>query len=560
MRISITVALLCAVLAAPAAALETARSLAASGAPHLALGRIEQQQPRESNAPRWAEWEALRLALLVDLRRYDEVLRRADALPASMTPAFARSCLLSAARAAIAAGQGARARAHAVRVLWQLEPEPAEQRTARLLVIESYLAERQGETAFHAMLRFGQDYRPLEPAIASRFVDALLDLDLDREALNWLASLDETGAVKLRLRLRGGLIGADAAIAQARARLAPRRKAPGDPGYWRVLAEAAARKGDDALRVEALERLLDQAGASETRDAGAQAGELWKAYLAYARAVANRGQMLTGDDKAWADLAARRLRASAVEARALFAFLARNARDNGARHAAQHQLAFSLYQSGVDYAPLLLFADVPVDTLDPKARHLLGEIASRRDRPALAARYWQGLAAPQGGDAQEWQLRLAEAQWRSGAAEAAVATVRGIARSPAPLTRAAAARVLALAREAAAAGSPAPAEEMLSAVLPLAAGNDARLLLGALGGIAESAAQFARAADYFLRAALADASRSADALAVQARLSAAMNLARAGYREDARAQYQWLLKYAKDPAQLDAARRELARL
>ena len=41
---------------------------------------------------------------------------------------------------------------------------------------------------------------------------------------------------------------------------------------------------------------------------------------------------------------------------------------------------------------------------------------------------------------------------------------------------------------------------------------------------------------------------------------AAANLARAGYREDARAQYQWLLKNAKDPSQLETARRELARL
>jgi len=47
---------------------------------------------------------------------------------------------------------------------------------------------------------------------------------------------------------------------------------------------------------------------------------------------------------------------------------------------------------------------------------------------------------------------------------------------------------------------------------------------------------------------------------LRARFSAAANLARAGYREDARAQYQWLLRNAKDPSQLETARRELARL
>jgi len=39
-----------------------------------------------------------------------------------------------------------------------------------------------------------------------------------------------------------------------------------------------------------------------------------------------------------------------------------------------------------------------------------------------------------------------------------------------------------------------------------------------------------------------------------------MSLARAGYRDDARAQFQWLLKHSKDPAQFEAARRALSRM
>jgi hypothetical protein len=557
----ILLALICLALANAAAALETARGLAASGAPHLALGRVEQLQPREPTAPRWAEWEALRLALLVDLKRNDEVLKRAAALPSSIAPALLRSCLLSVARAAVATGQGARARAYAARVLWQLEPDPAEARSTRLLVIDSYLAERAGDAAFHAMLRFEQDYRPLEPAVAGHFTGALLDLGLDKEAVNWLGSLADTSAVKLRVRLRAGLIGVDAAIAQARGRLAPRQKREDAAGYWLVLAEAAQRKGDDALRVEALERLLDRAGADDGRAAAAQASGLWEAYQARAQAIANRSQMLAGDDKAWSDLAARRLGTNAVESRALFAYLARNGRESETRFNAQHQLAFSLYQGGLDHAALHLFSEagIAVETLDSKVRHLLGEIAAKRDRPGLAVRFWQGLAVPPKTDAQEWQVRLAEAQWRSGATDAAVSTLRAMAKSSAPLSRPATARVLALSREAAAAGQPAKAEEMISAVLPLAAGNDARVLLNALGGIAESAAQFARAADYFLRAALPDGFPATDPLALQARLGAATNLARAGYREDARAQFQWVIANSKDTAQRELARRELAR-
>jgi len=39
-----------------------------------------------------------------------------------------------------------------------------------------------------------------------------------------------------------------------------------------------------------------------------------------------------------------------------------------------------------------------------------------------------------------------------------------------------------------------------------------------------------------------------------------MSLARAGYRDDARAHFQWLLKNSQNPAQIEAARRALSRL
>src|SRR5688572_16146319 len=157
--------------------------------------------------------------------------------PAGAAQAALRQSLLSEMRSAIAAGQPATARARAARLLWQLDPTPDEARAARLVVIDSYLAEQQGDTAFRAMLRFDQDYRPLDRATAGRFVAGLLDLGLHREAVNWLAALDDAGALKLRLRLHAGLVKPDAAIAQARARAAK----GGGAEWWRVLADAAER-------------------------------------------------------------------------------------------------------------------------------------------------------------------------------------------------------------------------------------------------------------------------------------------------------------------------------
>ena len=560
MRIWLALMLLASAGAAPA--LETARGLAASGAPHLALARVEQLQPREPAAPRWAEWEALRLALLVELKRNDEALKRAAALPDNLPQPALRLCLLAAARAAVAAGQGAQARAYAVRLLWQLDPAAEEARATRLLVIESYLAEGQGDTAFRAMLRFEQDYRPLEREIAGRFVGALLDLRLDKEAVNWLASLEDAGATKLRLQLRTGLISPDAAIAQARAQLSRHAKTGGGTDYWLVLAEAAARQGNGALRIEALERLLNHAGGNEARGPRTPARELWQGYLAEAQATTNRNQLLAGDDTAWTDFAARRLGTNPYEARALFAYLMRNGRGVDTRLGAQLQLAFSLYQGGLDYSALHLFGDgdIAAEALDPQARYLLGEMAETRNAPALALRYWQGLAAPPNSGPGEWHIRVATLQWRAGAAEAAVGTMRALAKQERALPGPVANRALALGREMLAAGKAGLAEEMLAALLPLVTGEPARDMLYALGGIAESAAKFERAADYYLRSALAQGPQAPDARALQARLAAAANLARAGFRDDARAQFQWVIGNSKDAAQIELARREMSRL
>ena len=554
----IPIALICLAFAGAASALDTARNLAASGAPRLALARVEQLQPTDPGAARWAEWEVLRLGLLVEVGRNDEALKRAAELPSNLPQPALRQCLLAAARAAVAAGLGATVRTYAARLLWQLEPTADEARTARLLVIEGYLAERQGDTAFRAMLRFDQEYRPLDRATVERFVGALLAAGMEKEAINWLAGLDDAGALKLQLRLRTGLIAPDAAVTQARAQIAK----GGAPEYWQVLADAAVKQGDGVLRVEALERLLHAAGDDRPQRRQAQATGLWQAYSLAAQAAANRNGLLAGDDNAWLDFAARGLGATPPQSRALFAHLARNGAARETRFSAQLQLVFSLFQSGLDHTALGLFGEehAAPETLDPQARYLLGSMAESRNEPVLAVRFWQGLAVPPGVGPEEWQVRLAVMQWRADMPAAALDTMRALSKQAKALPDPVAGRAAALAHEMLAAGKPGPAEELYTMLLPRAGRGHAREILFALGGIADSSARHPLAADYFLRAALIDESRATDALALQARLAAALALVRAGYRDDARAQFQWLLKNLKDPAQIETARRELSRL
>src|SRR5262245_895577 len=410
MRLVCTLILLVCSSAAPA--LETARALAASGAPHLALARVEQLQPRELAAPRWAEWEALRLTLLVAVGRNADALQRAGALPANMPAPQLRESLLAAARAGVAAGESAVARRYAARVLWQLEPSAQEGRTIRLLVIESYVAERRGDPAFSAMLRFQQDYSPLDSATGERFVEGLLALGMEKQAVNWLATIDDAAPVKLMLRLRTGLASAESVEAQARAALAK----GGAPGFWRVLAESAQRRKDAALRVEALEQLVNVDEEGPGNKPSALAKELWEAYFAGAREAANRVQMLTGDDTAWSDYAGRQVGTNPSLARSFFAHLAMRARERGTQSNAQLQLAYSLQQSHLERTALRLFEAFGSgeSSIDGQTRYLLGAMAERAHQPSVAARYWKGIPAPPGVSAEEWQARLAAAYWRGG--------------------------------------------------------------------------------------------------------------------------------------------------
>ncbi len=541
-----------------ASALDTARGLAASGAPGLALARIEELQPRDPAAPLWAEWEALRMRLLVGLGRHAEALKRAEALPASMPRPLLRACLLAAAQAGVASGQGATARRHAARMLWQLEPSAEETRATRLTVIDSYVADRQGETAFRAMLRFQQDYAPLDRAIAARFVEALLALDMEKQAVNWLASLDDASPVKLMLRLRTGLTGSSGVAAQARAELAK----GGGPGYWRVLAEVAQREKDTLLRIEALERLLEFGEETAAQAPAPLAAELWHAYLAGAQEAANRNQMLIGDDSAWSDFAARRLASSPQLSRAFYAYLVQRGREREARLNAQLQLVYSLQQARLERAALRLFEGARTDdgALDAQARYLLGAMAERSNLPALAGRFWKGLATPPGVSEEDWQSRLAAVYWRGGMNDAAVTTLRGLLSAGKMLPPDTARQVTVLVQEMIAAGKSDQADGLLRGLLPLTDARQQRDILFTLGRMAENGMRFQLAADYYLRSALLAGARAPDALAMQARLAAALNLARAGYRDDARAQFQWLLQNATDPAQREIARRELAKL
>ena len=565
MRRSTLIVLLCLCAAGVRAqgasdAFEIAQRFADAGAWQAALARVDQLQPAAATAPRWGDWEQLRCTLMYRLNRHQELARRIAALPAAAPPGVARFCLMQGARAAIAVAQGAAARDLLARLLWQNETAAEELRQARLLVIETYLAEDKPREAYALMLRFQQDYKAVDRETAARFVDALLAHGMDKEAVNWFSQLDDASPVKLLLRLQTNLITPDAAITQARSGLA--RNSAAVP-YWVVLQYAASAQRNSMLHVEAMENLLQLATDKSPERLAALAGDLWTAYAAAAQEMANQEKLLVGDEANWSDFGARRAGANPTTGRAFFAYLALASKVRATRQSAQLQLVYSLQGSKLGLTAVRLFTDAtrfPVSQLDPQARFLLGSMAAEHNLQEAAARFWIGLGAPPNLDADEWNLRLAQSLVRAGAATAGGDALRALIAGKGTLAPELMRRAIAVVVELQDSGHYKTGDELYRALLPLAALRERRDILYGIARIAEANYDFPRAADHFLEAALMLDARAPDALAINARILAGANLGRAGLKDDARTQFNWLLRNVKDAEKLETIRRELQKL
>ena len=540
-------------------AFEVTQRFADAGAPQIALARVELMQPAAPAASRWGDWEQLRCALLSRLGRHQDLTRRVAALPAGAPDTVVRACLLQGARAALANAQAAIARNFLARLIWRQDPSTDEIRHARLLVIETYLSEDKPQDAYALMLRYQLDYKPVDRDTAARFVDALLAVGMEKEAINWFSQLDDASPLKLLMRFKTNLIAPDAAIAQARAALAKNNNV----AYWIVLQHAAAVQKNRLLHVEALENLLQLTADKPAERLTAISAELWNSYAAAAQDVANQNQLLVGDDAGWADYAARRSAASASAGRALFAYLARQSKVRATRQSAQLQLVFSLQSAKLGLTAIRLFEDAarfPVAQLDPQARFLLGGLAVDGNQPAAAARYWQGLATPPTLEPDEWRIRLAAVMVRAGIAEPGADVLRALIAGKKTLPVDVMQRAVAAVQELQDTGFFKTADELYRALLPLAAARERREILFGLARIAESFNDFQNAADYFLEAALLVDARAPDIFSINARIAAASNLGRAGLKDDARTQFEWLRRTVKDAEKLELIRREMQKL
>jgi len=527
---------------------ELASRLAQEGAAQLALAHVEAAQPARADGARWAGWELLRLSLLTRLDRPQDVLRRVAELPRETSADTLQTANRLAAMAALKLGQGAAARGYLARLFWQSELTQKQHQEARQLVARSYIVEGRPADAYPVMLRLRQDYPPVAPDLLEAYLQALLQAGLAEQAAEWLPQLRDTNPLNLLVRLDAGLLAPQAVVEAARQ---AQQKKPA-AANWTVILKAGQLQKNAAWQAEAQEQLLAVPKASGADD-------LWQAYLAHAETAANQLNLLTGDDAAWSEQANQQAQLSPATARALLAYLARRAKDAALRADAQLRLISSLVEQKLGMTAIRLFEQGTANDLAPAARYSLGEAAAQAGNYAFAARLWQGLdPAPADIPAQQWQLRRAEVLVKGGAYGAGSEALRELLPAKEPLTPDAAARVRETALELQDAGQEAAAQQAFQLLLPEAPASMQRDILARLGAMAENRKDYKLAADYFLQAALLPG--APDASASNARFAAAANLARAGFRQDAKAQYQAVLKTSKDAAQQESARRALSRL
>lgn len=524
--------------------IESVARLANAGAMQLALDKVERLQPPKPDKERWPAWEALRLTLLARLNRHQELLARLEKIPADAPADLMRQARFLGAQAALVTGKPALARVYLLALLWNAGTSEETYRQARLLVIDSYLDEGNQREGYLAMLRYQQDFQGLPPERVVKYVGALAGGGMEKEAVAWLAYLDQNHPLRLQVQLKTGLLAADAASGQARAALKKMPTATAAAGYWTVLGQTAAMNGNFTAAIEAQEQSLNLQPL-EDKNAASRKDALWKQYQAAARDVGNREHLLAGDDPAWLNLAASLPATKAPLARALLAYLTLNARPPEIRREAQSQLATALLKQKLGRTALLLFDDAekfPAHSFTAEARYLLGETALQARQYQGASRFWKDLPAPKGESADGWQLKLVGVHYRAGqpadAGQALERLLAGKNKLAADIQR----RSIELARHLLDDKEPVTeaAEHFLTSLLlarvldPLQQ-REALLLLGRSG---EIRGDFKLAADYFLQAATLIDAKAKDPVVQSARQQAVANLVKAGFKEDASAVLQ----------------------
>ncbi|HEY8553248.1 MAG TPA: hypothetical protein VIL43_01760 [Burkholderiales bacterium] len=531
--------------AAPSdAALERVDALIASRAWHLARRALE-SVPAD-DAALVEELERRRLLVYRHLSDIDALAARVAQLPPEASPELRRWAQEQLVEAALAAGDLERARA-ALAQLAQEAPAGAAHEW-QLRFVRAALDAGRSDEALAALERLEAD----EEARTLR-AELLVRAGRYAEAFESVAGLRSPEARLWRLiaAMRLGHYAPGDAVQELSLLVRELKDRPAlQRTAWLVRADAARQVGQHARRIHSLEQAF-QLGAVSGALGAASADDLWSAYLALARHVAHAEGLPLG--------AAALARADAFaagdkpyEARALYAWVAEEARETALRALAHARLVAHLRKHGLTRVAQALYLEsarfVRDEPPPAEVRHaLLEDAVGRRDFP-VAAQLARDLAEPPAGTpAPEWELRRARILLYGGEHGTAVRLLAQLV-AAAPFDESFAQRFVQVVFDLQAVGRHAEALELLESVGRRV--DNARMRRELLYWQAESAAalqRHAEAAQLYLHSARYGGSGGTDPWGHSARFRAAEQLAAAGLRADAETLYRELLRETSSP-------------
>lgn len=551
--------------------LERIVAVAQGGATDLALRLLAKQQPSPEQPEEWMRWEKQRLEILAETRQWSEIGKRVDQLPQDLPPSFVQWAREQAANAQLSAEDGTAARMYLRRLIWETPANAKQFAQWRQLIIRSYLLDNNVADAHSALLRYKQDYRADNDAWRHLHASVLLRAGRNKAAFDVLQDTQSLQGKILRALagLRSGIYQAPAVKAQGMKLVeAAQRKRELQQKAWALVAEAAARAGDDVYRVIALEQAITLSGDSTASDGifTVNADDLWQAYEWLAETLGNRMRLLVGNDQAWFEQARDFEKEEKIYARALYAFIGQRGADPAARREAHKRLTDSLLaehrEAVVEWLYIRSKRFAKLEAIPDTVRYKLADMALKRRELHFAARLLKGLdQPPEGEDPDQWSLRRARIMVYAGDFKGAALVLSNILGSKRALGPTFADRYLQVVFDLQAVKKHAEAYVLLESLYSLVdQPQQRREILFWMADSKAALGEHEAAAELYLRSANHAPGEGKDIWGQSARFRAAEALSNGGLVADARGVYRKLLAETADPRRRAVIERQLQQL
>ncbi len=383
---------------------EDASAAMNAGAAELALSILDHAtmpttQPQESDYLR-LQWRALAQA-----GTPQAIVDHAAKLPPDTPDDVQHAAAILKVRAALALGNGTLAQASLARLFWQWAPAPDEIPMMRALVVRSHLLPHPDSDAASLMLRDQQDFG-VDPALQKAYVLAVLQSGQKTDLSGLRAGLADTDPLAVLIDANQRKLFDDSAHAHMAILLQDQNL---DLPTLQVIRKIVTDMNADDLSAAVNERLLN----FPVQPEDVSAEQVWKLYHNMTQRFGNVRLLLFGSDTGWAEQAQSVLAQNPVMARAIWSYLARDAKDPALKIQAQQQLLDLLAANGLQRTALRLFVatwpGLPPQVFAPPVRFRLGQLALDMGDDTHAAQLWQDVSIlPTGADLMAWQAARAQ--------------------------------------------------------------------------------------------------------------------------------------------------------